>query len=71
LGQGKEELLKELLKFRSSGKLILHLDDIPAGIKLPSQWAPVISKPFGSFKVDFWPVLDAWIGIFFEDADLN
>jgi hypothetical protein len=21
--------------------------------------------------VDFWPVLDAWIGIFFENADHN
>ncbi len=36
----KDELLKELLKFRPSGKLILHHDDIPEGIEPPSQWEP-------------------------------
>jgi hypothetical protein len=28
-------------------------------------------KPTKPDFVDFWPVLDAWIGIFFEDADHN
>jgi len=54
----KEELLKKLHKFRPSGKLILQPDDIPEGIKLPSQWAPVISKPFGGFRTGAWPEWD-------------
>lgn len=54
----KEELLNKLLKFRPSGKLILHPDDVPAGIRLPSQWLSVISSPFGSFKVGDWPEWD-------------
>jgi hypothetical protein len=54
----KEELLKELRDFRSSARLILRPDDIPAGIKPPPQWEPVISKPFGSFKAGAWPEWD-------------
>ena len=65
----KEELLKELLKFRSSGKLILYPEDIPAKIRLLPQWEPAFSKPFGSFKVMNWYVytsqngrdIDSWI----------
>src|SRR5262245_45344543 len=54
----KEELLKELHDFRPSAKLILRPEDIPAGIKPPPKWEPVISKPFGSFNVEAWPEWD-------------
>jgi len=54
----KEELLKELHDFRPSGKLILRPEDIPAGIKPPPKWEPVISKPFGSFNVEAWSEWD-------------
>jgi len=50
--------------------LCLNLGDInPEGEASALIWWH--EEPTQPDFVDFWPVLDAWIGIFFEDADHN
>jgi hypothetical protein len=50
----EEDLLNELRRFRRNSRLILHPDDLPAGITLPSKWSSVVSAPFGTSKVVDW-----------------